>query len=438
MRRIGPVLLIVTAVWVAMPAGFGAPRPARTDNLYDEMELFTEAISIVQNEYVDETQAKDLIYGSLKGLLGHLDPNSSFLTPDEHNEMKVDTEGEFGGLGIEIAIKDELLTVIAPIDDTPADRAGIKSGDRIVKIDNELTRDVTLVEAVKKLRGKPKTDVHLVVLREGEEKLLEFTVTRDIIKIQSVKDVKLLDDHIGYIRLASFQEHTPDDLEQALQRLSTEGFQALIVDVRDNPGGLLDVAVGVSEKFLEPRQLVVSTKGRRANQTVEYHARGASTYLNFPMVVLANQGSASASEIFAGAMQDYKRAVVMGTKTFGKGSVQTVIPLRDGSALRLTTSKYFTPSGRSIHGKGIQPDVVVEPLELVAKPKKASLDEVFERVEHPEAAKPKSPDAQPAETETAKAEAPDYQLMRAVDLLKGLLVYQHATGAPVMHAVKQD
>ncbi len=399
-----------------------AKRAATDDELYKELELFSDALSVVQADYVEEPKAKQLIYGALKGMLATLDPYSQFLDPDSYNELKIETEGQFGGLGIEITVKDDLLTIITPIDDTPAYRAGLKSGDRIVKIDGQITRGVTLLDAVKKLRGKPQTSVALTILREGENELKDVTLTRDIIKIQSVREAKILENHIGYIRLSDFREGTPKDLNDALDRLKADEMDSLILDLRNNPGGLLDVAVSTSELFLDRRQLIVSTKGRLKNQNMEFRSRKDGPAHDLPLVVLVNEGSASASEIVAGAIQAHHRGVLLGTKTHGKASVQTVFPLKDGSALRLTTSKYFTPTGRSIHGEGITPDVVVpfesppEPSPDKAKIHKA--DEIFDNVEHPE------------NKDAASKPAPlDNQLARAVDLLKGIKVYQASTRA---------
>ncbi len=408
--------VILCAVVAVSSGSLQAKRALEDEALYHELEIFSDALSIVQSDYVEEPEAKQLIYGALKGMLATLDPYSQFLDPDSYNELKVDTEGEFGGLGIEISLKDDLLTVIAPIDDTPAYKAGLKAGDRIVKIDGELTRGITLLDAVKKLRGKPSTTVTLTVLREGENALKDYTVTRDIIKIQSVREAKILEDHIGYIRLSDFRENTPTDLEAALERLKTEGMDGLIIDLRNNPGGLLDVAVSATELFLDRRQMIVSTKGRFKSQNLEFQSRRRGSVPEVPVVVLVNEGSASASEIVAGALQDHRRAIVVGVKTYGKASVQTIFPLKDGSALRLTTSKYFTPNGRLIHGEGIKPDVVV-PLEAVpeeSKDKPPSSEEVFEQVEHPE---------QPQDKDAEKLKR-DNQLARAVDLLKGIKVYQ--------------
>jgi carboxyl-terminal processing protease len=355
----GVVLMVVFATVQTVILAAKGTQTGDNEELYKELELFEHALSIVRSDYVEEPEAKQLIYGALKGMLATLDPYSQFLDPDSYNELKVDTQGEFGGLGIEITIKDDLLTIIAPIDDTPAYHAGLMAGDRIVKIDGELTRGITLLEAVKKLRGKPRTTVTLTVFREGETELKEVTLERAIITIQSVREGNLLEDHIAYIRLSDFREKTPDDLEAALNRLKGQEMESLILDLRNNPGGLLDVAVSVAELFLNRHQLIVTTKGRLRNQNQELRARIDGLVKEMPLVVLINEGSASASEIVAGAIQDHHRGIVMGTKSHGKASVQTIFPLKDGSALRLTTSKYFTPSGRSIHGQGIAPDVEV-------------------------------------------------------------------------------
>ncbi|MBI3330483.1 MAG: S41 family peptidase [Candidatus Omnitrophica bacterium] len=428
-RTIGLVAAVfaVLVLGVRQTATLGAKanpsaEASANEEIYKELELFEHALSIVRSHYVAEPKAKDLIYGALKGMLAVLDPYSQFLDPDSYNELKVDTEGEFGGLGIEITIKDDLLTVIAPIDDTPAFKAGLMAGDRIVKIDGELTRGITLLEAVKKLRGKPGTPVALTIFREGETELKEVTLERAIITIQSVREASILEDHIAYIRLSDFRERTADDLAAAVGKLKEQGMDSLILDLRNNPGGLLDVSVSVSELFLERNQLIVSTKGRLRNQNQELRSRMTGPVSDLPMVVLINEGSASASEIVAGAIQDHHRGIVMGTKSHGKASVQTIFPLKDGSALRLTTSAYFTPEGRSIHGQGIVPDVEV-PFEKPPeqKPKGPTEDQVFERLES-------DPDAQDAaekpSADLVERKRMDNQLARAIDLLKGIKVYQ--------------
>lgn len=399
------------------------------DNFYEEVELFTDALTLIRADYVEETKYKDLIYGALKGMLRSLDDYSQFLDPEEYKEVKVETEGEFGGLGIEIAIKDGLLTIIAPIDDTPAYRVGLKANDRIVKIEDEVTRDITLMEAVKKLRGKPGTQVTVTVLREDAEKLLDFTVTRDIIKIKSIRRAKLFEDNIGYIRLTEFQERTAIELEQALDKLEEIGMDSLVLDLRNNPGGLLDSAVKVSEKFIPHGKVIVSTQGRKVRQDMVFKSRVMGQHRSYPLVVLISKGSASGSEIVAGAIQDYKRGILLGTKTFGKGSVQTVIPLTDGSALRLTTSRYFTPSGRCIHEEGIEPDVEVAFEEQELK-ELTEEDSVFKKVKKEEQEGQEEEDKPEEETKVSLQDYMqgqgfyDNQLVRAVDLLKGIKLYK--------------
>ncbi len=389
------------------------------DELYRQVELFSDSLASIQSDYVDEVKPKDLIYGALKGMLSSLDPHSQFLDPDTYNELKVDTEGKFGGIGIEITVKDGLLTVVTPIEDTPAWKAGVKAGDRIVKINNELTRDITLVDAVKKMRGRPGEAVNITILRESEKKLLEFKLVRDIIKIKDIKEARILEDGIGYIRLVEFRENTPQDINTALEKLTKSGMNALILDLRNNPGGLLEVAVKVAGKFIPDGKLIVYTKGRRPSQDLEFISHSSHPVTNLPMVVLINEGSASGSEIVAACLQDYKRAIIVGIKSFGKGSIQTVIPLSDGSALRLTTAKYFTPLGKVIHDKGVTPDIVAEEgKKETAELKEQKIEksqEVFGEIEKKE--------------KTEKVEKTfdyksDNQLMRAVDVLKAVKFYK--------------
>ena len=337
--------------------------------LYEQVELLSSAITIVQEDYVEELEPKKLVYGALEGLLSSLDGYSQFMDPDSVKEMQIDTKGEFGGLGIEIGIRDGILTVIAPIDGTPADRAGLKAKDRIVKIDDELTRDIKLTDAVKKLRGRPGTKVDIKVLREDENRLLDFTITRSIIKIKSIKFAKMLDGEIGYMKLVEFQENTSEEVDEKIRGLKKEGMKGFILDLRNNPGGLLETAYKVSDKFLPEGKTVVSLEGRIHEQNKVYKSTGKNNYTDFPMVVLVNGGSASASEIVAGALQDNKRGIILGTKTFGKGSVQTVISLKDGSAVRLTTAAYHTPSGRIISNEGIIPDTEVKLIDTAEIPK---------------------------------------------------------------------
>ncbi|MCX5700239.1 MAG: S41 family peptidase [Candidatus Omnitrophica bacterium] len=360
-NRIIIISLTFVVLFASLSAALSGSERKKRDDLYRQVELFADTLAIIQSDYMEEVKPKDLIYGALKGMLSSLDAHSQFMDPDTYNELKVDTKGNFGGLGIEITIKDGLLTVITPIEGTPAWRAGLKPGDRIVKINNELTRDLTLTEAVKKMRGKPGEAANLTVLRESEKKVLEFKIVRAIIKIKDIKEAKILEDGIGYIRLVEFRENTPADFNAALERLSKKGMNSLILDLRNNPGGLLESAVDITGEFIPKGKLVVYTRGRKNDQDVQFVAHTLHPMLNIPLVILINEGSASGSEIVAGALQDYKRATIVGATSFGKGSVQTVIPLSDGSALRLTTSKYFTPLGKVIHNKGVVPDVIISP-----------------------------------------------------------------------------
>jgi len=411
---------------------FNEEKEEEKDDFYEEIELFTDALVLIRSDYVEEAKYKDLIYGALKGMLRSLDDYSQFLTPEAYNEVKVETEGEFGGLGIQIAIKDGLLTIISPIDDTPAYRAGLKANDKIVKIEDEITKDITLMEAVKKLRGEPGTDVTITVLRESAEKLLDVTITRDIIKVKSIRRAKLFEDNIGYVRLSEFQERSPEDLEDALRKLEDAGMQSLVLDLRNNPGGLLDSAVKVTEKFIPTGKTIVSTRGRDGKQNMIFKSGGRNTHRKYPLVVLISKGSASGSEIVAGAIKDYERGILLGTKTFGKGSVQTVVPLADGSALRLTTSKYYTPNDICIHEEGIEPDIEVEFIEKEIEEDKEN-DDVFKKVEDKDEKKEEKKDKDKEEDDGTKTtlkaymeeeEYYDNQLVRAVDLLKGIQILQ--------------
>src|SRR5258706_8063707 len=352
---IGSLLVVLTLSL----GGTVASKGTETGATYEQLRLFTEVLSIVQNQYVDEVAPKELIYSAIKGTLRGLDPHSSFLDPESYREMQVETSGSFGGLGIEITLRDDILTVVSPIEGTPAYRAGVQAADRIVKIDGLATKDMQLSDAVKKMRGKPGTKVTISVVREGWTEPKDFEIQREQIRVHSVR-TQDLGGGIGYIKLRQFQEQTAHDLDQVLEKFAKDGVKAIVLDLRNNPGGLLTSAVEVTEKFVEDGKLVVYTEGRVRNQNMRFSAHAKKSYAAIPIVVLVNQGSASASEIVAGALQDWGRAIVVGTQTFGKGSVQTIIPLSDGSGLRLTTAKYFTPKGRSIHGKGITPDIVVE------------------------------------------------------------------------------
>lgn len=389
------------------------------DDSYRQLDLFANVFSYIKSDYVEETKNKDLVYGAISGMVASLDPHSQFLTPEEYAELKSDTEGKFGGLGIEITLKDGLITIVTPIEDTPAWNAGLKSGDRIVKINDEVTRDFSLADGVRKMRGEPGTKINLTILRESEKKLIEVSITRDIIKVKDIKKAQLLQDEIAHIRLLEFRENTADELRKVVNNLKKEGMKALIFDLRNNPGGLLTAAVETSQEFLPKESLVVFTQGRDGKNKIEFLAKEPNPETEIPLVVLINEGSASGSEIFAGALQDHKRAIILGTKSFGKGSVQTLIPLKDGSAIKLTTSIYYTPLGRLIHKAGITPDIIVEfkePPQENEKDKNQKNDivaeEAFKKVEN------KSPE-QPKEEEYKK----DNQIMTAIDVLKGILIY---------------
>lgn len=416
-------LILCAVIFISSLVTVSAIEKNKKEDLFRQVELFSDTLAIIQNDYVDEVSSKELIYGALKGMLSSLDPHSQFMDPDAYNELKAETEGKFGGLGIEITVKNGLLTVITPIEDTPAWNAGVKAGDIIVKINNELTRDMTLTEAVKKMRGKPQESVSLTILRESEKKILEFKIIRDIIKIKDIKGARILEDGIGYLRLIEFRETTPKDFNAAMDNLNKDNMSAFILDLRNNPGGLLDAAVKVAEKFVDKDKMIVYTKGRRDSQNLDFISAEKKPILNIPMVVLINEGSASGSEIVAGCLKDYGRAIIMGTKSFGKGSVQTVIPLSDGSALRLTTSKYYTPLGKEIHGKGVMPDIVVEEakqesLAIKDEEDMKKAENVFESFESK---------IKENKEDVSLDYKIDSQLVRAIDVLKAIRLYQGKT-----------
>lgn len=385
-------------------AGFSQAKAEEgKDDIYKNLDLFGEALSLIQKKYVEEKPSKELMYGAVRGVLSSLDVYSQFLEPEDYKELLVKTEGKFGGLGIEITIREGLLTIVSPIEDTPAWEAGVQAGDIIVKIDDEVTKNITLHEAVKKLRGKPGTKVKLTVLREKDRRLEEITITRDTIQIKDIKHAMLLKDDIAYIKLLEFRESTAKDLNKALARLEKEGMKGLILDLRNNPGGLLDSAIDVSSQFLKDSTLVVYTKTRDGKEDKYNSLWKKNKYVKLPMVVMINKGSASGSEIVAAALKENKRAILLGETSFGKGSVQTVVPLSDGSALKFTTAKYYTPLGNSLHEKGIEPDIVIEQKETEENP-----EDVFEQMK----------EERNEEFDYKK----DYQIIRALDLIKGLII----------------
>jgi len=441
-RRTGVGVAIVLAFLAGVAASeFLEVRKvgAASKESYEGLETFTNILAIIQKNYVDEVPTKQLIEGAINGMLTSLDPHSAYLTPELYKELQVETKGSFGGLGIEITNKSGMLTVVAPIEDTPAYRAGIKSGDVILKIDGEFTKDMSLVEAVKHMRGPKDTKVRLTIKRDNPTQVFDVTLTREVIKIQSVK-YKMLEKGYAYLRLTQFQERTDDDLEHAVRQLDKEsgGLQGVVLDLRNNPGGLLTQAVKVSDMFLDAG-LIVYTDGRLENQKQKYFAHKPSTWSDFPMVVLVNGGSASASEIVAGALQDHKRALVLGTTTFGKGSVQTILPMDESSALRLTTARYYTPNGRSIQATGIVPDITMDQGTKVAKGDNNSSSVTSLReanlprhLEHPQGVKVPA-DGEEAEPDASDAPAPgvkegelgsDPQLDRALELLKSWQVFK--------------
>lgn len=397
-----------------------SPKDAKShskDDLYKQVELFSDAMSVVRSEYVDEVDSRKAIYGALRGMLSSLDDFSQFMDQDEYKEITSESRGEFGGIGVEITLKDGILTVISPMSGTPAESAGIKPGDKIVRINGNKTKDLPLNDAVKIMRGEPGTQITLTLWREKEAKVFDISVKRANIKINSIENASLIEGKIGYIRLVEFQERCARELEAALKKLESEGMDSLILDLRNNPGGLLESAIDVSEKFIPKDQIIVSTKSRNPSQNAVYRSKGVLTHPSWPLIVLVNEGSASASEILAGAIQDNRRGVILGTKTFGKASVQTVIPLRDNSALRLTTAYYFTPSGKSISNHGVIPDVVVD-LEDSKEKKKTSTD-IFDDIDDGKEVKKELKVPKPKE-----AVERDNQIERAIDLMKAIKVYK--------------
>ncbi len=406
---------------------------------YESLETFTNILEIVKKNYVDDVKTKDLINGAINGMLSSLDPHSAYLTPELYKELQMDTQGKFGGLGIEISVQGGFLTVVSPIEDTPAFRAGIKPGDQIIKIEDEFTKDMTLMEAVKKMRGPKGSKVTISIKREGVPDLLNFTLVRDTIHIQSVRS-RTLEEGYGYVRIAQFQERTDQDVLKALQKFKSEkgGLKGLVLDLRNDPGGLLTQAVKVSSLFLDSG-LIVYTDGRLESQKQKYFAHKEGAWVGFPMVVLVNGGSASASEIVAGALQDHKRAIILGTKTFGKGSVQTILPLDDNSALRLTTARYYTPNGRSIQATGIVPDIVIDNVpvqEAKAEEKRPQSSTVREenlpghlqnqQMENQQMQNQQGekPEAKPSAQSIDELTKNDAQLSRALELLKSWDVFK--------------
>ena len=428
--KISLVFLVIFLIGVLVGSGRSQKVSALPNSMYEDLKVLTDVIGYIQKDYVEETKSKDLIYGAIKGMLETLDPHSAFMPPNMYKEMQEETKGRFEGLGIEITIKDGILTVVSPIEDTPAAKAGILAGDQILKIDGDSTKNFTLMDSVKRLRGPRGSKVTITIMREGFTKPKEFTVVREVIPVRSVRH-ELLQKNYGYIRISQFQEKTDGEFEKAMKALEDESkgsLKGLVLDLRNNPGGLLDQAVKISDRFIDSG-LIVSVEGRKEDQKIKFYAHPDGQLSRYPLVVLVNGGSASGAEIVAGAIQDHGRGILLGTQTFGKGSVQTIIPLKDGSGLRLTTARYYTPSGRSIQAKGIVPDFMVKPSrpeeekETVAPklPSERDLERHLIDVEKgvtKEKEKPKK--------EEVKEKKPfDNQLERALELLKSWDVFKN-------------
>jgi carboxyl-terminal processing protease len=412
--------VVAIALASALAGRWSVGSVIASDN-YEELRKFTEVLTLIKKNYVEEVNVKDLVSGAVKGMVTSLDPHSGYMTADSFKEFQQDAKGEFGGLGLQIGMKDGILTVIAPIEDTPAHKAGIQAGDKILKISGESTKDMGIHDAVSKMRGAKGTSITLSIFREGWKGPTDFTLVRDIIRIRSIK-AKMLNDGIGYVKLTHFQESTSADLAAALKNLKKDSMTSLILDLRNDPGGLLNSAVDVTSQFLPPKKLVVYIKNK-SGEKIEYYTDDDVPYDDtLPMVVLVNQGSASASEIVAGALKDWSRAIIIGLQTFGKGSVQSLISLSDGSGLRLTTAKYYTPKGTSIQGVGIAPDIVVK-LEAKGEKEFAVVRErdleKHLRNEHGDEGD-KAEERSPLEV----SEKDDNQLQRAIDTLKAWKVFE--------------
>ena len=423
---------IATAALVValLAAPMAATAQDSSSDTYRQLKLFGDVFERVRADYVEDVTDEQLIEHAIQGMLANLDPHSSYLDARSYSDMQVNTRGEFGGLGIEVTMEGGYVKVVSPIDDTPAYRAGVKAGDLITHLDGEHVQGLTLSQAVEKMRGLVNTDIRVTVRREGEPPF-DITITRDIIQIRSVRSH--LEGDIGYVRVTAFNEQTTTGLESAMEKFEEElgpDLKGVVVDLRNNPGGLLEQAIGVSDAFLNQGE-IVSTRGRDADDGQRFNARDGDLADGLPIVVLINGGSASASEIVAGALQDHGRAIVMGTQSFGKGSVQTIIPLAGHGAIRLTTSRYYTPSGGSIQGKGITPDIIVEQarIETLETPERRSEADLRGALDNDgiELDESSEDDENGDGAAVAPEEEVDYQLARAIDLLRGIALYRTQT-----------
>ena len=420
-------LLLGGAIGVSLAIGQGvfAERNGTGILPLDDLRTFTEVFARIKNDYVEPIEDKALLENAIRGMLSGLDPHSAYLVPDDYQEMQAGTSGEFGGLGIEVGMEDGFIKVIAPIDDTPAQHAGVEAGDLVVRLDDTPVKGMSLADAVKVMRGKPGTDIVLTIVREGVDRPIRITITRDVIRVTSVRS-RALEPGYGYVRISQFQLRTGESLREAVGKLregtGDDDLKGLVLDLRNNPGGVLNAAVSVSDAFLD-NGIIVYTEGRMDDAKLTFSAKGSDILDGIPLVVLVNAGSASASEIVAGALQDHGRAVIMGEKTFGKGSVQTILPLGNGSALKLTTARYYTPSGTSIQARGIVPDIAldrmrVSPVDVGQGVKEADLVRHLEG-ESAEDDVESAKQIQQAESEVPLAQR-DFALFEALNLLKGL------------------
>ncbi len=432
------LLSLATGVAIGLTLAIGqgvlADRQGAKEGLpLDALRTFSQVFAKVKSDYVEPIDDRTLIEYAISGMLANLDPHSAYLDPEAYKELQVGTSGEFGGLGIEVTMENGFVKVVSPIDDTPAQRAGIRAGDLIIRLDDTPVKGLTLRQAVEKMRGKPGTKITLTIIREGEEKPIVVTITRAVIKVKSVKS-EMLEPGFGYVRITQFQAHTAENLVKTvgeLKRQSGGHLQGLVLDLRNNPGGVLSGAVGVADAFLS-EGLIVYTKGRVPDAELRFKATPGDVLDGAPLVVLINAGSASASEIVAGALQDHKRALIMGERSFGKGSVQTIIPLENGAALKLTTARYFTPAGRSIQAEGIEPDIYIPKVQVTAaeeegvEPVKEA--DLARRLENPQG-EPAPEEGQDEAQKAASLAARDYQLFEALSMLKGLALLGAGAGA---------